>query len=333
MNIAQARTIPLDQYLGSQGFKPAHSRLAGRELWYSSPLRQGDKSPSFKIDTQKNLWYDHGLAKGGTIIDLVTHLCACDVRDALRHLEKCRLYTGAEAARPALSTDDASGSQLSFMGPSTATQTEPDKNCARPDAHGPQLAGEKEKTGSSTALELLKSEPLQHPALLKYLKGRGIDLDIARKFVAQIDFKAPQSTGSYFGVGYPAGEGFEVRNALFKGFVGTGKSVTFHEGQNRKRLFVFEGFIDFLSYLTMKGLDQAEGDALVLNSSALKAHALPYLSDQRYAEIQLFLDNDSSGDNVTAFLQGAVQGQTLTDMRQHYANHNDLNDWHTGRKP
>ena len=84
MRADQARTIPIGRYLSAQGIKPARARLGGRELWYSSPLRQGDKTPSFKIDTLKNLWYDHGLGQGGNIIDLVTHLCACDVRDALK---------------------------------------------------------------------------------------------------------------------------------------------------------------------------------------------------------------------------------------------------------
>ena len=72
MRADQARTIPIDRYLYAQGVKPARARMGGCELWYSSPLRQGDKIPSFKIDTLKNLWYDHGLGRGGNIIDLVS---------------------------------------------------------------------------------------------------------------------------------------------------------------------------------------------------------------------------------------------------------------------
>ena len=41
--------------------------------------------------------------------------------------------------------------------------------------------------------------------------------------------------------GYPSGNGFEARNALFKGFVGTGKVVTFHDKPNANRLQVYEG--------------------------------------------------------------------------------------------
>jgi len=310
MRADQARTIPIDRYLDAQGIKPARARMGGRELWYSSPLRQGDETPSFKIDTLKNLWYDHGLGEGGNIIDLVTHLCACDVRKALHHLERTGLYstaanTGYRPSQP--SGETAGGGNVGS-------------------------AGEKEKQRSGKAFELVSKGPLEHPALLKYLSGRGIDLGIARLYVSQIDFKPPQSSGSYFGVGYPAGDGFEVRNALFKGFVGTGKVPTLHEGTNCAKLMVFEGFIDFLSYLSMKNLDLPDGDALVLNSTAFKARALPYVIDPRYEEIQLFLDNDDAGSAVTAFIFAADCVGSVSDMRQHYATHVDLNDWHTGQK-
>ena len=310
MRADQARTIPIDRYLDAKGIKPASARKDGRELWYSSPLRQGDKTPSFKIDTQKNLWYDHGLGQGGNIIDLVTHLCACDVRNALHHLERTGLYstTGSLSYRPAPQTSGKTGR----------------RNHAS--------ASEKEKHGSGKAFELVSTSALEHPALLNYLSGRGINLNIARQYASQIDFRAPQSNGTYFGVGYPAGEGFEVRNALFKGFVGTGKAPTLHKGQNAAKLLVFEGFIDFLSYLSMKDLETLDCDALVLNSTAFKSKALPYVTDSKYEEIQLFLDNDQAGDLTTAFFCDAKGSGTISDMRQHYATHADLNDWHTDRK-
>ena len=189
-----------------------------------------------------------------------------------------------------------------------------------------------EKQGSGKAFELVSKSPLTHPALLKYLSERGIDLDVVRKYVSQINFKPPQGGGTYFGVGYPAGGRFELRNALFKGFVETGKTPTLHKGANSAKLMVFEGFIDFLSYLSMKNLDAPDGDALVLNSTALKARVLPYVTDPRYEEIQLFLDNDDAGNVVTAFICAADCSGTISDMREHYASHVDLNDWHTGRK-
>ncbi|MBU2532759.1 MAG: hypothetical protein KKB37_08460, partial [Alphaproteobacteria bacterium] len=51
MRARQAREIPISRYLEIEGVKPASVRRGGRELWYSSPIRSGDKTPSFKVDT------------------------------------------------------------------------------------------------------------------------------------------------------------------------------------------------------------------------------------------------------------------------------------------
>jgi CHC2 zinc finger len=39
-----------------------------------SPFRPAEKTPSFKIDPVKNLWFDFGSGEGGTIIDFVQKL-------------------------------------------------------------------------------------------------------------------------------------------------------------------------------------------------------------------------------------------------------------------
>lgn len=313
MNIAQAKCIPLPAYLERQGLTPQKTRQGGRELWYHSPIRQDDKNPSFKVDTIKNLWFDHGVVHGGNIIDLVRELCSCDVRDALKHLEKTGLYSPA-LSKPLTSAGTSRGASHQL----TAT---PEKQIAE---------GEKEKTA---AFELVSHAPLQHPALLQYLMSRGIDHDIARTYVHQINFKAPQAAGSYFALGYPSGDGFEARNALFKGFVGSGKSVTFHDNPDRPLLQVFEGFMDFLSYLSADRPTQPAGAVLVLNSTNLWKRALPYINDPRFSEVRLYLDNDDAGDAVTRKLfENAGDRSKLADMRSYYAGYEDLNAWLIGRK-
>jgi hypothetical protein len=50
MNIAQAKCIPLAAYRERQGLSPQKSCVGGRELWYHSPIRGGDKTrPSRSI--------------------------------------------------------------------------------------------------------------------------------------------------------------------------------------------------------------------------------------------------------------------------------------------
>ena len=313
MNISQAKCIPLVAYLERQGLTPQKSRMGGRELWYHSPIRDGDENPSFKVDTIKNLWFDHGAVKGGTILDLVRELCSCDVRDALQHLDRTGLYSPGLAS-PRMSAGNSRGA---------SRQSEPMSKSQ-------DVAGEKEK---SWAFELVSSEPLQHPALLQYLTKRGIDHDIARQYLSEIDFKPPHSVGKYFSLGYPSGDGFEARNALFKGFVGTGKDLTFHDKPGATRLQVFEGFMDFLSYLSKDRPAQPVGAVLVLNSTNLWRRALPFLDDPRFDEVRLYFDNDAAGDAATrALFENAQNTAKLADMRSYYEGYEDLNAWLLGKK-
>jgi hypothetical protein len=68
MNIAQAKQIPLEDFLRHLGFEPAHSKAG--QLWYRSPFRH-ESEPSFKVNPGRNVWYDFGLGKGGDIIDFI----------------------------------------------------------------------------------------------------------------------------------------------------------------------------------------------------------------------------------------------------------------------
>ena len=67
MNIEAIRTIPLADFLARLGLEPV--RRSGNELWYLAPYR-GERTPSFRVNVAKQLWYDFGLGKGGDIFTL-----------------------------------------------------------------------------------------------------------------------------------------------------------------------------------------------------------------------------------------------------------------------
>lgn len=308
MNIEQAKHIPIADYLSRAGFQPKRVRHSGTELWYHSPLRKGDDTPSFKVDARLNLWYDHGLADGGDIIKLVRELHSISVKEVLQHLERTGLYSPALASfqRGSPSSRGASRQTSSAV-------------------HRVEYGGEKEKNG---AFELLKVRPLQHLALLQYLTKRKINHEVARRYASQIDFKAPGRGGNYFALGFPSGDGYEARNALFKGFVGTGKNVTFLDQPGASTLLVFEGFLDFFSYLTAARITESKHAVLVLNSTNLWRRALPYIQDPRFSKVKLYLDNDDAGSAATAELfSNAANAAKLEDLRSKYAPFEDLNAW------
>jgi hypothetical protein len=59
MNSNQAKELSLPDFLAQLGYEPA--RLRGQDAWYTSPFRPAERTPSFKTDQVKNVWYDHGM--------------------------------------------------------------------------------------------------------------------------------------------------------------------------------------------------------------------------------------------------------------------------------
>ena len=67
MDVRQMREIPIADFLNAMGIYPTKQK--GNALWYSAPYRT-ERTPSFKVDTAKNVWFDFGTGKGGDIFDL-----------------------------------------------------------------------------------------------------------------------------------------------------------------------------------------------------------------------------------------------------------------------
>ena len=67
-DIENMRQIPIADFLARLGHEPV--RRSGNELWYRAPYRS-ERTPSFRVNVAKQLWYDFGLGKGGDIFTLV----------------------------------------------------------------------------------------------------------------------------------------------------------------------------------------------------------------------------------------------------------------------
>ena len=83
MEIQNIKQISITDYLQQQGYAPA--RVQGIHYWYYSPLRN-ERTPSFKVNTERNQWYDFGSGEHGDIIDLVCALHRCTISEAIRLL-------------------------------------------------------------------------------------------------------------------------------------------------------------------------------------------------------------------------------------------------------
>ena len=137
----------------------------------------------------------------------------------------------------------------------------------------------------------------------------------------------------YFGFGQKnLSGGWEVRSASdsqkgkFKSALII-RDITVHAGseQGRGAVSVFEGVLDHLSLLEMIGVDQLRGDSIVMNALSSYNRTKAYIEEQGYTRIDLFLDNNASGEKVTLKFQEDF-GDIVFDQSVLYHPHIDLND-------
>lgn len=182
---------------------------------------------------------------------------------------------------------------------------------------------------SSATFENLQVLPFSHPALIKYLQDRCIDIEVAKSVCKEVHYEV--NNKCYFAIGFPnCGGGYELRNPFFKGCIAPKDISHFYANEPKKICFLFEGFIDFLSFMTLRRIQSPQynglsnQDYLILNSVTNIHKALKCLSV--YNNIQCFLDNDEAGRN--AYLQLSKElGDSSVKASALYNGYKDLNDY------
>lgn len=183
--------------------------------------------------------------------------------------------------------------------------------------------------------EGLEVMELYHPALLRYLNERKINPHIARKVCVELHFS--NNGKRYFAIGFKnKSGGYEIRNQFFKGCISP-KDITYirQQGEPRSTCYVFEGMMDYLSFLTIRVQKfptypslEAQ-DYVILNSTTNVDKAIDILYD--YERISCLLDNDDAGRKATAAIENAI-GYRVRDASYLYSEYNDLNDYLCGAK-
>lgn len=188
---------------------------------------------------------------------------------------------------------------------------------------------------SEPSFQHLKVGELTHPALLRYLQERGINTALAQTECKELHFI--HNGKPYFAIGFPnVAGGYEVRNRFFKGCIAP-KDISHirQQGEPRNVCYLFEGFMDYLSFLTIRVKNNPQyprlttQDYIVLNSVSNLTKAESILAT--YTRIGCYLDNDTAGRNAYDNLKRML-GDRLQDMSIHYAGYNDLNEYLCNRQ-
>ena len=294
-DLSRIKRYPIVEYLERKGIKPVRSTPA--YALYRSPLRE-ETHPSFKVDTEKNLWIDYAEGKGGSIIDLYIRLEGCTLLEAIRLLGRnAPDYTACNSQKA-------------------------DRAMKRSSIPMASASGARRLTGISDILP---------PHLQKYLtEDRCINTEKAMPFLRCISYEIRGRHYQTIGFANQSG-GYELRdNDSFKGTIAP-KDITpvFTDKitDRMKPVCVFEGFMDFLSFLSMK--EEVIHHCLVMNSVSNVARSIRYLHDANVFSIRAFLDNDEAGHRTTEDF--AKAGFKVEDMSVHYRSFKDLNEYHVHR--
>ena len=176
------------------------------------------------------------------------------------------------------------------------------------------------------SFEHLQVLPITHPALIKYLEERCIDVETARTVCKELHFDTRGK--HYFGIGFPnITGGYEIRNPFFKGCIAPKDISHFYAEEPKKVCFLFEGFMDFLSFMMLRRKENdglKRQDYLVLNSVSNIQKALERLS--QYDSVQCFLDNDNAGRNAYLQLSKELEN-SVVDASTLYNGYKDLNEY------
>lgn len=279
------------EYLERKGVRPV--RKTPTYAMYRSPLRE-ETHPSFKVDMEKNLWIDYAEGRGGSIIDLCMRLEGCTLLEAI-----CRLGQNA-----------LEHTAHSYSSPKYETRICP-----------------KQKEIANGTRRLTSISDTLPPHLQEYLKKeRCIDLEKAKPFLKCISYEVRGRRYEAIGFANSSG-GYELRdNNTFKGTIAP-KDITPIFEDRAQPVCLFEGFMDFLSFLSMKG--EVTNQCLVMNSVSNVARSIHYLNERNITSVRTFLDNDDAGQRAVQEFVNA--GFKVEDMAVYYGDFKDLNDFHVRR--
>ena len=174
MHLHDIKQIPIVAYLSQAGFEA--KLIKGVNYWYYSPLRS-ELTPSFKVNVERNQWYDFAIGDHEEIIDLICALQHCSTAEAMRSL------SGLKETQPAES--------FSFGGITPLRSQAP-------------------------TMELISVQAVKHPKLLLYLSERGLQPSDASPFLSEVYYKVSGKCFFVLGFPNDAG-GWELRNPYFKG--------------------------------------------------------------------------------------------------------------------
>ena len=237
-------------------------------------------------------------SEGGSVIDLLMKIENCSFYDAISRLAGC--------------TNIQSNQQLA--------------DCMYKRKNVETVKRFYDDDFSFHRIQITKIQSVNHKKIIAWIRERKINLDLANLYCKEIHYR--NRNKQYFSIGFRNNKGgYELNSPpSFKSCIPPKEITTFRNGNDT--CLVFEGFWDFLSYLTIRKIERTKNDVAVLNSVANVQKAMDFLKSHK--EIYTYLDNDESGRKATGLIKSA--NATVYNQSTQFTEYKDLNDYLRGKK-
>lgn len=309
--------------LSAFGHEPVQITRQGCEYWYVSPFRY-EKQASFHTSYLGGKWIWNDFGRGdvqgsGTVIGFLELHENVNVSEALQILKNLFPHKGSVVTTQSLRTMPLFKS-ISIVEKKPATNLITDKLLIR---------------------EI--NDRVLNKNLIGYLAGeRKINHRLALRYLKHIRYE-DTSTGWIFDtLGFENESGdFECRDKFFKGIIknpgatdrNPAKDISYIPGKDKGRVAVFEGFMDFLSVLTIKNQPVLPVDVIVLNIVNMRRRAVDFIKQAGYEKVYTFFDNDNAGEKTTVMFQEEPDLKGRVEPQNHlYQGFKDYNQFLQAKK-
>lgn len=287
LNLNDIKAIPIENFMSKLGYEIKSTTAAN--IFFNSPFRE-EKTASFAVWKNKNLWKDWGTHEGGDIIELAQRIWNTDFKKTIERLAK-ENYISIE--------------------------------------NKSLISEKKYKVEIKKTSDKVQNKALINYMIERNLQPEKIDGLVGEIYYYLLDentgeLKLHPKTGNtkeYFSLAFKSDlGGYELRNKYLKNCHGQKHFSTIKNGFDA--ISVFEGFIDFLSLASYK---EIKSDILVLNSCAMAAKAIPVINE--YKKAYLMLDNDKAGNQTTELIINEATSKCIDLREKLYKGFKDINNW------
>lgn len=290
----QLHSISIIEIMAHYGKRLEHTRSG---LYYS-PFRD-ERTPSFQIDEAKNTWYDYGTSEGGGLFDFVCKLAG---------ITRGEVYDWLASFRHMVPESEYKAVIAPLM---------------------------QRKPQASRIVIDSASHTFTKDKLIEYALSRAVSKEVLAKYCEEVIYHIDSAPDrKFFAIGFKNNSGgYVLRSSISKRCSSSGITTLDSNGQmsqevTSEKVIVFEGFMDFLSWITDVKQQTPQYDCCILNSVSNVAKALPWIME--HSNIAAFMDNDQAGrETLQKIMDCASEGAhdvCVYDMARLYEGYNDLNE-------